>query len=219
MFSVGTLGTNCYLIGCEEKREAAIIDPGFDNVKEAEKIMKIAEKEKLHIKYIINTHGHLDHISGNGIFKKMTGAPILIHEDDAPMLTSSVRNLSGTYRDEITSPPADQLLHEGDIIIIGNIKLKVIHTPGHSKGGISLVYDGIVFTGDTLFAGSIGRTDFPDSSYKEIINSIRTKLAILPDYLKVYSGHGPTSTIGEEKRSNPFLQENVPDLFDETEFL
>ena len=220
MFTVGMLMTNCYLVGCEEKRKAVVIDPGFDGVKEAEKIMKSVDKEKLHVKYIVNTHGHSDHISGNRVLKEMTGALILIHELDAPMLVSSEKNFSYIYGEKATSPPADKLLREGDIINVGNVKLKVIHTPGHSKGGISLLCDDIVFTGDTLFAGSIGRTDFPDASYKEIMNSITQKLSVLPDNLKVYPGHGPTSTIGEEKRSNPFLQENSPFSFaepDETE--
>jgi glyoxylase-like metal-dependent hydrolase (beta-lactamase superfamily II) len=217
MLTVGTLWTNCYLVGCEEKREAVVIDPGFDGVKEAEKIMKVVDKEKLHVKYIVNTHGHSDHISGNRILKEMTGAPILIHEYDAPMLTNSERNFSYMYGEKATSPPADQLLHEGDIINVGNIRLKVLHTPGHSKGGISLLCDDVVFTGDTLFAGSIGRTDFPGASYREIMDSIRVKLAVLPDYLKVYSGHGPTSTIGEEKKSNPFLQKDSPISFGETD--
>jgi glyoxylase-like metal-dependent hydrolase (beta-lactamase superfamily II) len=218
MFTVGMLAANCYLVGCEKKREAAVIDPGFDDAQEAEKIMKEVDKEKLHVKYIVNTHGHSDHISGNRILKEMTGAPILIHEQDASMLTSGERNFSYMYREKTTSPPADKLLHEGDIISVGNVRLKVLHTPGHSKGGISLLCDDIVFTGDTLFAGSIGRTDFPDASYKEIMHSIKSKLAVLPDYFKVYPGHGPTSTIGEEKRSNPFLQEDSPISFDETEF-
>jgi len=217
MFTVGMLWTNCYLVGCEEKREAAVIDPGFDGVKEAEKIMKVVDKEKLNVKYIVVTHGHSDHISGIRILKEMTGAPILIHEYDASMLTSSERNYSTLYGEKTTSPPADRLLHEGDVISVGNIRLKVLHTPGHSKGGISLLCDDAVFTGDTLFAGSIGRYDFPDASYKEIMDSIRCKLAVLPDHFKVYPGHGPTSTIGEEKRSNPFLQEDLPVSFDETD--
>lgn len=217
MFTVGSLWTNCYLVGCQEKREAVVIDPGFDDVKEAEKIMKIVDEEKLHVKYIVNTHGHSDHISGNRILKEMTGAPILIHEYDAAMLTSSERNFSYMYGERVASPPADKMLHEGDTINVGNIRLRVLHTPGHSKGGISLLCDDIVFTGDTLFAGSIGRTDFPDASYKEIMNSIRTKLAILPDHMKVYPGHGPTSTIGEEKKSNPFLQKDSPISFDEAD--
>jgi len=217
MFTVGMILTNCYLVGCEEKREAVVIDPGFNEAKEAEKIMKVVNKEKLHVKYIINTHGHSDHISGNRILKELTGAPILIHEYDAPMLTSSERNFSGLDGERTTSPLADKLLHEGDIINVGNVRLKVLHTPGHSKGGISLLCDDIVFTGDTLFAGSIGRYDSPDASYREIMDSIKRKLAVLPDYLKVYPGHGPTSTIGEEKRSNPFLQEDSPISFDETE--
>lgn len=215
MFSVGMLATNCYLVGCEVKKETVIIDPGFDSDDEAEKIMKVVEKEKLEVKYIVNTHGHSDHISGNRALKEKTDALILIHEFDAPMLVSSERNFSYMYGEKATSPPADRLLHERDIISVGNVKLKVIHTPGHSKGGISLLCDDVVFTGDTLFAGSIGRTDFSGASYREIMNSIKRKLATLPDHTKIYPGHGPTSTIGKEKRSNPFLQDSP--IFDDTD--
>jgi hydroxyacylglutathione hydrolase len=157
------------------------------------------------VKYIVNTHGHPDHTAGNGLLKDATGAPIVIHELDAPKLTDSSKNLSLLFGLRVTSPPADQTLKEGDIIQAGKVQLKVLHTPGHSKGSISLLGDNVVFTGDTLFAGSIGRYDFPDASYKEIMNSLK-RLATLPDHLKVYPGHGPTSTIGHEKRSNPFLQ-------------
>jgi len=153
----------------------------------------------------VNTHGHPDHIGGNGIIKKATGAPILIHEYDAPMLTGGADNVSGLFGLRATSPPADKMLHEGDVIQFGKITLRVLHTPGHSKGSISLLGDDAVFTGDTLFAGSIGRYDLPGASYKEIIRSVK-RLATLPEHVKVYSGHGPTSTIGTEKKSNPFLQ-------------
>ena len=205
MLTLGALYTNCYIAGCSETREGLIIDPGFDRDTEAEKVLTRVEQHRLEVKYIVNTHGHPDHTAGNGLLKDATGAPILIHELDAPKLTDSSKNLSLLFGLRVTSPPADQTLKEGDIIQAGKVQLKVLHTPGHSKGSITLLGDNVVFTGDTLFAGSIGRYDFPDASYKEIMNSLK-RLATLPDHLKVYPGHGPTSTIGHEKRSNPFLQ-------------
>jgi hydroxyacylglutathione hydrolase len=187
-FTVGWLSTNCYVVGCEETREAAVIDPGMDSEREAEPIMDFIKQNRLHIKYIINTHGHPDHVAGNAIMKKATGAPILIHE-------SNSENVQ-----------ADKKLHEGNILQLGTLKLVVLHTPGHTPDGISLLGDNVVFTGDALFAGSVGRTDFIGGSYKELIQSIKTKLLSLPDSFKIYSGHGPSTTIGEEKKHNPFLQ-------------
>jgi len=187
-FKVGWLSTNCYVVGCEETKEAVVIDPGVENEKETEEILKFIKQNSFHIKYIINTHGHPDHISGNAIIKKETGAPILIHENDAERVQ------------------ADRKLHDGDVLQVGTFKLVVLHTPGHTPDGISLLGDNVVFTGDTLFAGSIGRTDFLGGSFKELINSIKTKLLSLPDSFKVYSGHGPSTTIGDEKKHNPFLQ-------------
>ena len=187
-FKVGWLSTNCYVVECEETKEAIIIDPGLESEKEAKLILEYIKKNRFHIKYIINTHGHPDHISGNMIMKEATGASILIHE-----------NHKGKAN-------ADQKLREGDLIQVGNCKLKVLHTPGHTKSGISLLGTDVVFTGDTLFAGSIGRTDFPGGSFQEIMKSIKTKLMPLPDNFKVYPGHESFSTIGDEKKYNPFLQ-------------
>ncbi|MFQ5759177.1 MAG: MBL fold metallo-hydrolase [Candidatus Bathyarchaeia archaeon] len=205
MLTVGTLFTNCYIMGCSETLEGLIIDPGFDRDSEADRVLKVVDQHHLKIKYIVNTHGHPDHTAGNGILKEKTGAPILIHELDAPKLADASKNLSGLFGLRVTSPLADRTLREEDIVQAGKVKLKVLHTPGHSKGSISLLGENVVFTGDTLFAGSIGRYDFPDASYKEIMSSIK-RLAMLPDHVRVYPGHGPTSTIGEEKRNNPFLQ-------------
>jgi hydroxyacylglutathione hydrolase len=187
-FAVGWLSTNCYVVGCEETREAAVIDPGMESKAEAEPILDYIKQNSLHIKYVINTHGHPDHIAGNTIIKKTTGAPILIHE-------SNPENVQ-----------ADRKLSDGDTLQLGTLKLKVLHTPGHTPDGISLLVDNAVFTGDALFAGSIGRTDFAGGSFQELINSIKTKLLPLPDNFKIYSGHGPPTTIGDEKRHNPFLQ-------------
>jgi len=203
-FVVGALFTNCYVIACEETREAIIVDPGFDDKREAEKIFKIIEENSLKLKYIVNTHGHPDHTCGNGIVKEKFDVPILIHEFDAHMLGETSRGIAGFFGFKNFSPKADVLLHDGDIIKFGKSVLKVMHTPGHSRGSISLIGEKEVFSGDTLFMGSIGRTDFPESSEREMQQSLK-KLAYLPDHFVVYPGHGPSTTIEEEKSNNPFL--------------
>jgi len=185
------LATNCFLVGNTETNEAIIIDPGFDRESEAKIIINEIERNEFEVKHIINTHGHPDHIGGNQIMKHYTKAPILIHEYDASLLIN---------------PPADRKLRDGDMIQVGSIKLRVIHTPGHSKGSIILLDPDVVFSGDTLFAGSIGRYDLPGGSLNELVNSLKNSLLTLPDHVKVYPGHGPVSTIGEERRYNPFLQ-------------
>ncbi len=197
---------NCYVVGCEKSAQAVMIDPGFDAV-ESERIFEKVSENGLEIKCVVNTHGHIDHTCGNGLVKEKMRVPILIHRGDATMLTDSRINLSGGVgMANWISPPADRLLEEGDVIDVGELSFKVIHTPGHSRGSISILGKDVVFTGDTLFAGSIGRTDFPGSSPEMIIHSIRNKLMKLPDDMKVYPGHGPSSTIGQEKRSNPFVR-------------
>jgi glyoxylase-like metal-dependent hydrolase (beta-lactamase superfamily II) len=199
---VGGMGSNCYIIACEETMEGAVIDPGGDPTT----IMKVVNSEKIKVKYIINTHGHIDHIGGNAKIKELTGAEILIHGNDAKMLTSSVANYSLLMGRSITSPAADRLLKDGDVIKIGKtVELQVIHTPGHTPGGICLKTGNILFSGDTLFAGSIGRTDFPGGSYKTLINSITEKLMPLDDSVIVYPGHMQSTTIGFERQHNPFL--------------
>jgi glyoxylase-like metal-dependent hydrolase (beta-lactamase superfamily II) len=204
MFSVGQFFTNCYVVNCEKTKQAIILDPGFDNKAEAEQILDYIHKNTLKPKYIVNTHGHPDHTCGNGIIKEKYGIPILIHENDAHMLGNIMGKLTQFFIFKHHSPNADIILHEGNVIKFGIETLKVIHTPGHSRGSISLLGQKEIFTGDTLFAGSIGRTDFPESSEQEMKLSLK-KLATIPDHLKVYPGHGPPTTIGEEKQFNPFL--------------
>ncbi|MEM3769645.1 MAG: MBL fold metallo-hydrolase [Candidatus Bathyarchaeia archaeon] len=204
MFTVGKLFTNCYIVACQETREAIIIDPGFDSTFEAEKIFKSIGENALNLKYIVNTHGHPDHVCGNGIVKKKFQTPILVHEKDAFMLGTFGRVIAKFFGFNSSSPSADTLLKDRDYVKFGKITLKVMHTPGHSPGSISLIGKNEVFTGDTLFAGSIGRTDLPQSSESDMKESLK-KLANLPDSFKVYPGHGPITTIGEEKQSNPFL--------------
>ena len=203
-FVVGALFTNCYVITCEKTREAIIVDPGFDDEREAGKIFKVIEENSLKLKYIVNTHGHPDHTCGNGIVKEKFDVPILIHEFDAQMLGETSRGIAGFFGFKNFSPKADVLLHDGDIIKFGESVLKVMHTPGHSRGSISLIGEKEVFSGDTLFMGSIGRVDFPESSEREMQQSLK-KLAYLPDHFVVYPGHGPSTTIEEEKSNNPFL--------------
>ena len=198
---VGQLETNCYLVAPQGGRDLIIIDPGA----EPERIL--SEIEGLNVKYIINTHGHADHIGANRGVKEATGASILIHRDDAQMLTDPRENLSFLLDQEITSPPADRLLGgEGGVVGLDGFSLRVIHTPGHSPGGISLLGGHCIFTGDTLFARSIGRVDLPGACLGVLLESIRERLLILEDEVIIYPGHGPFSTIGEERRWNPFLK-------------
>ena len=197
---LGSFGTNCYIVGDEVTKEGMIIDPG----EEASEILKQVKALGLTIKLIVLTHSHIDHIGALEEVKKTTGAEIAIHETEAPFL------LKQPWRMEFMpptqpSPPAGRLLKEGDTITAGKLKFKVLHTPGHTIGGICLLGDGVVFSGDTLFNFSVGRADFPGSDYNQELNSIRNKLMTLPDDTKVYPGHGPASTIGTERRGNPFL--------------
>ncbi len=198
---VGPLMANCFICGCSKTKEAVVIDPGGD----ADTILLSLADSKLKVKYIINTHGHFDHVSANGKMKDATGADILIHPLDAPMLEKLSSSAAFFGVSVENSPPCDQTLEEGDTVSFGDITLKVIHTPGHTPGGISLYTNGIVFVGDTLFAGSIGRTDFPGGDFNTLISSIKTKLFNMEDDIRVFSGHGPETSIGVEKRHNPFV--------------
>jgi hydroxyacylglutathione hydrolase len=194
MFIVGMLSTNCYLVHCQETKDAIIIDPGFDSPSEAEQVFNYAKEKKLNIKFIVNTHGHSDHVGGNKILKKKFNVPVCIHAYDANNISNSTRE----------TPPANILLNDGDVLRFGDATLKVMHTPGHTAGSICLLGEKIVFTGDTLFAGGIGRTDFAGGSDRDMEESLK-KLLRLPDNLVVYPGHGSASTIRQEKMGNPFL--------------
>jgi len=194
---VGEMETNCYIFGAAETKEAAIIDPGADY----EEIKEVIDAGSLIPKFIINTHGHIDHIGANYKFK----LPIYIHREDSDFLTNPINSLSAFYASFAMSPKASRLLEDGDEIDVSGIRLKVLHTPGHTPGGISLYYNGIVFTGDTLFEGSVGRADFPYSDNKALIDSINNKLMKLDDDVVVLPGHGDKTTIGRERNNNPWL--------------
>jgi glyoxylase-like metal-dependent hydrolase (beta-lactamase superfamily II) len=194
-FTVGMLATNCYVAICQETKDAVLIDPGFDSSSEAEMVFRFVDEALLKVKFIINTHGHSDHVASNDISKKKYNVPICIHEYDA--------NATNDVSDK-TLPP-NVLLKDGDQIRFGDATLKIMHTPGHTPGSICLLGEKLVFTGDTLFAGGIGRTDFIGGSYRDMKLSLQ-KLLRLSDDLVVYPGHGPSTTIGAERRVNPFLR-------------
>jgi glyoxylase-like metal-dependent hydrolase (beta-lactamase superfamily II) len=201
---VGPLQVNCFILADEKTKETVVIDPGDD----AADILKMIKDKDLKVKYIVNTHGHFDHIGANKAVKEATGADILIHEADAPVMAYAAHQSSAFGMKSVSSPPADRFVKHGDVITAGEIALKVVHTPGHSPGGICLLEQGVAFTGDTLFAGSIGRTDLPPGGdLKTLLRAIKDNLLTLPDDTKVFPGHGPASTIGDERDENPFLND------------
>ncbi len=202
---VGPIMANCFIVGCQETMQAAVIDPGD----EADKILQSVADSNLEVKTIINTHGHFDHVSANKGINAATNAPILIHALDAPMLEQISASAANWGLSAENSPAPDRTLNDGDTITFGKITLNVIHTPGHTAGGISLFTDGLVFVGDTLFAGSVGRTDFPGGDFATLKSSIQDKLFTLGDDVRVYTGHGPETTIGHEKQHNSFVGVNA----------
>jgi hydroxyacylglutathione hydrolase len=196
---LGPFASNCYIVGDETTHEGMIIDPGA----QAGQILKKVKEHGLDIKMIVLTHTHPDHIGAVKAVKDATKALVMVHEDDAYGLQSP----SPMAGPQSQPGKPDRLLKSGDSLKIGNLSFLVLHTPGHSPGGICLFGGGVVFSGDTLFQGSIGRSDFPGGSQTQLLNSIHTKLMILPDNTPVYPGHGPDTTIAYEKRRNPFLRE------------
>ncbi|HID09905.1 MAG TPA: MBL fold metallo-hydrolase [Candidatus Latescibacteria bacterium] len=203
---VGALETNCYLICCDETEEAVVIDPGAD----PERILRAVEEAGVHVAAIVNTHGHFDHIAANGPLKEATGADVWVHPFDADMLTDG--NLNGSalfFGLPRAVPPADRFLEDGDEVSCGKIAMKVIHAPGHSPGSVLLLAGGHIFCGDTLFRGSIGRWDLPGGSFEALIRSIRDRLLRLGDDIVVHPGHGSETTIGYERRYNPFLTDGT----------
>lgn len=197
---LGMFASNCYVVGDESTKEGMIIDPGAD----AKQILRAVEDLGLNIKVIALTHSHMDHVGALAEVKEATGAEIAIYTDEAEFLQKQpMRGMFSPFSQPL--PPPDRLLKEGDTIDIGSLHFRVLHTPGHTPGGICLLEEGIVFSGDTLFNFGIGRADFPGASYDQEIDSIQTKLMTLPDNTVVCPGHGPDTTIGVERKVNPFL--------------
>jgi hydroxyacylglutathione hydrolase len=197
---VGEIETNCYVIAAGQGRDAVIIDPGADS----DVIRKLLSKNKCKAALVINTHGHYDHIGADSDFD----VPVAVHREDAAMLTDARKNFAAIFGISFKVKNKIQLLDGGQRISIDGLVLKVLHTPGHTSGGISLLVEepvkNIVFSGDALFAGSVGRSDL-GGSHEVLIQSIQEKLLTLPDDTIVYPGHGPETTIGEERLNNPFL--------------
>lgn len=199
---VGLIQTNCYIAGCEETKEAAVIDPGGH----PERILAEVKRHGLHVKYVLNTHAHFDHTDANGAIVEATSAPLALHAKDRPLLEDSGgAGLFGMNADP--SPPPDLEIEDGDALRVGTLCFQVLHTPGHTPGHVCFYEpdEKVVFDGDVLFYRGIGRTDLPGGSWQQLLGSIQQVLFALPDETVVYSGHGPATTIGDEKRLNPWL--------------
>jgi glyoxylase-like metal-dependent hydrolase (beta-lactamase superfamily II) len=200
-FVTGPLETNTYLVADEKTGEALVIDPAGD----AGPILARLAELGMKLKAIVSTHGHFDHISGNRALAEATGAPILAHESDLDLFSKAEEAADFFFVKAENSPPPDRFLQEGDELTVGACRLKVVHTPGHSPGGITLTGDGKAFCGDLVFYGSVGRTDLPGGSQEILRESIRTKIVTLPDDTVLYPGHGPETTVRQEKSHNPFF--------------
>jgi len=207
MLTLGPMQTNCYVVGCEETYQAAIIDPAWDG----RSIVAMTDEFGFDITHILLTHSHFDHVAGLLDVKNATNAPIYIHPDAVEMLRSTTMSAALWGFKVPAPPPPDEMLAGGQVVQVGNLSLQVMDTPGHAPGHVSFYIPDyrIIFDGDVLFSGGIGRTDLPGGDYNLLMESIKEKLMLLPDETRVFSGHGPATTIGQERSSNPFLTDNL----------
>ncbi|MFQ6134067.1 MAG: MBL fold metallo-hydrolase [Armatimonadota bacterium] len=200
---VPPLAVNCYLIGCRATGEGAVIDPGGD----ADGILKAAASHQLTISAILQTHGHLDHMTATRALSQATGAPVYAHQGDHEALLRPDPTFAAMLGLSVQPPERLESLGDGDVLTVGRLSLEVMATPGHSPGSVCYLVGGDLFTGDTLFAGGVGRTDLPGGDHDQLIRSLRDRLLPLPDDLAVHPGHGPTTNLGDQKRNNPWLLE------------
>ena len=198
---VGPLATNCIFLGCEKTKIGAIIDPGDETAV----IVKAVEELNLDIKYILLTHGHVDHLAEVQRLKDKFKADFLMHEKDSFLVQHATTQASLYGLDDPGNPTPNRFLTDGDSISIGELKVEVFHTPGHSPGSITYFVEDKLLVGDLIFAGSIGRTDLPGGNYEHLIQSVETKIFTKPDSTQIYPGHGPVTTVGKEKTTNPFF--------------
>lgn len=201
--AVGAIQANCFILGDEKTKKAVLIDPGGD----ASRILKAVNDLKLDVVAILLTHGHFDHVEAMGEVQKALGAPTCCHAAAAPMIkkVSDQGSLFGMHVNPVPLP--EKFLEDGDDVAFGELSLHVVHTPGHSQGSLSYIIDGNVFVGDLIFAGSIGRTDLSGGNFDTLIDSVKNRIFTLPDETVIHPGHGPSTTVGAEKRTNPFFRQ------------